>query len=512
MGPPGKSGETGMTGPTGPRGEKGEPGSKGMLGTRGEKGNTKGDKGDPGPKGMPGSRGEKGNSGNPGPKGMPGRHGSPGKSASAPQVMLSSAELTGDEGGNTAFYCTGTRTVRHHFFLISGLPVFIKFPPSLAAPVQHTTFQVTCQAEGFPRPTVNWNRVGMPLPAGRVEVNQGTLTIKNLSPADSGLYECIATNIMGTKKTRTNVAVQRQRQRHSGLYIHYLHRHITRSINFLYAILVKVQSSCKPGNEEGTKRIVSSQSLKAKSVLALSRSFMALISEKLQRLQNRAASILMSAATYDSNLEDVFRALGCHELCHQRLEKKSIMMFKTLQGMTPEYLRSRFVYRGSASSYCLRNTEKKTSLEDSVIVGNKKNYLTSLGNWLAPVAKGINSLWKRCWRASVDGWAGRTFHSRCDGKGPTVTIIRVGRYIFGGYTSSTANMDSRSLFSTYWCNSPKSTRGEVIILSRAFIDSISVPTVCTFKAMKPVTSTACTLIRKTVLNETSNVKLRGKTV
>lgn len=88
----------------------------------------------------------------------------------------------------------------------------------------------------------------------------------------------------------------------------------------------------------------------------------ALISEKLQRLQNRAASILMSAATYDSNLEDVFRALGCHELCHQRLEKKSITMFKTLQGMTPEYLRSRFVYRGNASSYCLRNTEKKLVL------------------------------------------------------------------------------------------------------------------------------------------------------
>ena len=43
--------------------------------------------------------------------------------------------------------------------------------------------------------------------------------------------------------------------------------------------------------------------------------------------------------------------------------------------------------------------------------------------------------WKRCWRASVDGRASSTFHSRCDGKGPTVTIIRVGRYIFGGYTS-----------------------------------------------------------------------------
>ena len=47
----------------------------------------------------------------------------------------------------------------------------------------------------------------MPLPAGRVEVNQGTLTIKNLAPADNGLYDCVATNIMGTKRARTNVAV-----------------------------------------------------------------------------------------------------------------------------------------------------------------------------------------------------------------------------------------------------------------------------------------------------------------
>ena len=40
----------------------------------------------------------------------------------------------------------------------------------------------------------------------------------------------------------------------------------------------------------------------------------------------------------------------------------------------------------------------------------------------------------RCWRAKTDGWAASTFHSNCDGKGPTVTIIQVGRYIFGGYT------------------------------------------------------------------------------
>ena len=50
----------------------------------------------------------------------------------------------------------------------------------------------------------------MSLPAGRTKVNQGALTIKNLTSADSGLYECIATNIMGTKRARTNVTVKRK--------------------------------------------------------------------------------------------------------------------------------------------------------------------------------------------------------------------------------------------------------------------------------------------------------------
>ena len=94
-----------------------------------------------------------------------------------------------------------------NFFL--GLPIFTKVPPLLAAPVQGTTFQVTCKAEGYPRPVVTWTRAAMPLPAGKTKINQGTLTINNLIPADTGLYDCVATNIMGTKKTRVNVAVQR---------------------------------------------------------------------------------------------------------------------------------------------------------------------------------------------------------------------------------------------------------------------------------------------------------------
>ena len=101
--------------------------------------------------------------------------------------------------------------VIYSFFFLSGLPFFTKIPPSLVKPVQHTNFEVVCQAEGFPRPVINWSRRRKALPAGRTEVNQGTLTIKNLISADNGLYECIATNIIGTKKATIYLAVQQQK-------------------------------------------------------------------------------------------------------------------------------------------------------------------------------------------------------------------------------------------------------------------------------------------------------------
>ena len=89
-----------------------------------------------------------------------------------------------------------------------GLPIFIKVPSSLAAPKELSTLQETCQAKGFPPPMLNWTRLGMPLPVGKTEIKGGTLTIKNLSPVDSGLYECVATNSLGIKKARMNLVVQ----------------------------------------------------------------------------------------------------------------------------------------------------------------------------------------------------------------------------------------------------------------------------------------------------------------
>ena len=41
-----------------------------------------------------------------------------------------------------------------------------------------------------------------------------------------------------------------------------------------------------------------------------------------------------------------------------------------------------------------------------------------------------------CSRASRDGFTASAFHSRCDNKGPTVTVVNSDGNIFGGFTES----------------------------------------------------------------------------
>ncbi|XP_073252112.1 uncharacterized protein [Porites lutea] len=71
---------------------------------------------------------------------------------------------------------------------------------------------------------------------------------------------------------------------------------------------------------------------------------------------------------------------------------------------------------------------------DSNILKTDSSYLSHLGKFLEP-AVGYNSQWLLCWRATLHGWDVDTqFHRRCDGKRDTVTIIKNGKYVFGGYT------------------------------------------------------------------------------
>ena len=73
--------------------------------------------------------------------------------------------------------------------------------------------------------------------------------------------------------------------------------------------------------------------------------------------------------------------------------------------------------------------------QDSVVLSSEQ--CRTLMNWLketGAIADTTVASDNLLYRASQNGWAASNFHSCCDNKGPTVTVIKSGNYIFGGYT------------------------------------------------------------------------------
>jgi hypothetical protein len=58
-------------------------------------------------------------------------------------------------------------------------------------------------------------------------------------------------------------------------------------------------------------------------------------------------------------------------------------------------------------------------------------------SWLPESSGGKQVKLELLYRASRDGWQGQDFHSRCDNKGATVTVIKcTGGFVFGGYADA----------------------------------------------------------------------------
>ncbi|KAL9961681.1 hypothetical protein ACROYT_G030674 [Oculina patagonica] len=72
-----------------------------------------------------------------------------------------------------------------------------------------------------------------------------------------------------------------------------------------------------------------------------------------------------------------------------------------------------------------------TTVQSNIIQGNGF-FLNSLRPFFEPVGGSLRR-WNLCYRATLHGWASRTFHSKCDGRRDTITFIKKGQYVFGGY-------------------------------------------------------------------------------
>ena len=70
----------------------------------------------------------------------------------------------------------------------------------------------------------------------------------------------------------------------------------------------------------------------------------------------------------------------------------------------------------------------------SAIISSNPFHSAELASFLAPVVGQMESKLERCHSALANGWDPAKFHSNCDNRKHTVTIIKKGPYIFGGYT------------------------------------------------------------------------------
>ena len=77
----------------------------------------------------------------------------------------------------------------------------------------------------------------------------------------------------------------------------------------------------------------------------------------------------------------------------------------------------------------LQRTAPK-EFEESVILTNE-GHRRVLKTWLP-----IKSEWRLLFRASRDGFAALAFHFKCNNKGPTITVVKSGGNIFGGFTEN----------------------------------------------------------------------------
>ena len=83
------------------------------------------------------------------------------------------------------------------------------------------------------------------------------------------------------------------------------------------------------------------------------------LQKKVQKTQNRAAHVL-TYSNYDANAGHLFELLSWKNLASQQQIQRATMVYKSLHGLTPDYLCSKFERRETA--YNLRDSENKLNV------------------------------------------------------------------------------------------------------------------------------------------------------
>jgi len=89
--------------------------------------------------------------------------------------------------------------------------VFPKFQTIQAKPMlinETNNLILPCNATGFPKPQINWQKINGSLPEGRSIYDSQVLNISYVQYGDRGKYKCTARNSVGMISTQVSIDVQ----------------------------------------------------------------------------------------------------------------------------------------------------------------------------------------------------------------------------------------------------------------------------------------------------------------
>uniref|UniRef100_A0A4W4EZJ8 Roundabout, axon guidance receptor, homolog 1 (Drosophila) n=1 Tax=Electrophorus electricus TaxID=8005 RepID=A0A4W4EZJ8_ELEEL len=110
------------------------------------------------------------------------------------------------------YICVGTNMVGERESEIAELtvlerPSFTRRPTSVVV-LADESVEFRCEARGDPFPTVRWRKEDGELPRGRYEILEDhTLSLRRVTPADVGSYSCLAENMMGKAEASASLTV-----------------------------------------------------------------------------------------------------------------------------------------------------------------------------------------------------------------------------------------------------------------------------------------------------------------
>ncbi|XP_015765679.1 PREDICTED: MAM domain-containing glycosylphosphatidylinositol anchor protein 1-like isoform X3 [Acropora digitifera] len=444
-------GPAGPPGPPGPRGERGERGQRGNKGRTGNKGDNgimgppgkSGKQGIMGPAGSKGETGQKGEKGDTGTAGMKGAKGEPGESIAAPTVAVSPAETTVNESKTASFQCS---------------------------------------VGGNPKPVSTWSKLEGKSEKILSATTDGKLILPNAAGSDSGVYKCSASNILGRAQAlvRLVVNVQPSISLNPGPRHAIVGNHFTLPTCHVTGYPTPIVTWRKLSSQLPQRRVRYNNSALQISQVRKEDSDTYTCSAKnlLGKAEKNTMLVVVSLPRFTSKPPSKIASMSSSTVrlnCSAAGDPQPIISWRKQGGQLPvgrsQQINGALVIRNfqqsdagnyicTATSASVFDVEAVTTLEmqraaltSSSIIGSlDKEYLIKLNLFLAPVLRSSSrSRFVKCWRAKTDGWAASNFHSNCDGKGPTVTIIQVGSYIFGGYTdvswsSSCASTSSSKSF------------------------------------------------------------------